>query len=128
MDKKFAIKEVSGIKFVDSMTGKEMVDLRDREPIRKNFNPNTPILELVKSVSPSYELCNNPLIRKYGFDTFGSICEVWYWNDELAKATNEELWKIYGMIQADWLSQYEYWYHKEVYEFRQFKREQTIKD
>jgi hypothetical protein len=122
-EKTFCIKEIKDIKFYNATTGEEIKDIRDEEPIERKFNPNTPILNLVKSSYPSYELSSHPLIRKYGYDTFGSICEAWYWNDNLSEASEEELWKIYALIQADWLSNYEYWYHKEQYEFRKYKRE-----
>lgn len=124
-EKKFGIKSVdfSSIKFYNATTGEEIQDIRDREPVERKFNPETPILDLVKATSPSYGLCNHPLIRKYGYDTFGSICEAWYWNDNLSEASEEELWKIYAMIQADWLINYEYWYNREVYEFRKYKKE-----
>jgi hypothetical protein len=122
-EKKFIIKEISDIKFIDAKTGKEVQDIRDIPSIEKKFNPDTPILDLVKSVSPSYEMCNHPLIRKYGYDTFGSVCERWYWKDDLSEASEEELWKIYALIQADWLAKYSYWYNKEVYEFRKYKKE-----
>lgn len=122
-DKKFAIKEIIDIKFIDPKTGEEIKDYRDTEPTFKKFNPNIPILDLVKSTSPSYDLCNHPLIRKYGYDTFGSIYEAWYWKDELNEATETELWQIYALIQADWLNHYQHWYRKEEYEFRKYKRE-----
>ena len=120
----FSIKGIADIKFFNITTGEEIKDSRDIEPIERKFNPDTHILDLVKSVSPSYEICNHPLIRKYGYDTFGSICEAWYWNDNLSEVSEQDLWKIYALIQASWLSKYEYWYHKEQYEFRKYKREQ----
>jgi hypothetical protein len=126
-EKKFVIKEITSIKFIDSTTGEEIKDMRDEELIQKEFNPNIPILDLVKSVSPSYDICNHPIIRKYGYDTFGSICEAWYWRDNLSEASEEELWKIYALIQASWLANYEYWYHKEECEFRKYKREHENK-
>lgn len=106
MNKKFSIKEVNEVKLIDTKTGEEIKDIRNTEPIEKKFNPNTPILDLVKSSVPSYEICNHPLIRKYGYDTFGSICENWYWKDNLSEATELELWKIYALIQADWAATY----------------------
>lgn len=124
-EKKFAIKDIdfSSIKFYNATTGEEIIDSRDKEPIKREFDPNTPILDLVNSVSPSYEICNHPLIRKYGYDTFGSLCEAWYWSDNLSQASETELWKIYALIQASSLANYQYWYDKEVYEFRKYKRE-----
>ena len=123
MKKKFGVREVLDIKFYDLKTGLEAQDIRDKKPVEEKFNPNIPILQLVKSTSPSYEMCNHPLIRKYGYDTFGSICECWFWHDNLSEATEEELWKIYALIQADWLATYEYWYRREVYEFRKYQKE-----
>lgn len=73
-------------------------------------------------MSPSYEICNHPLIRKYGYDTFGIICEAWYWKDNLNEANEEELWKIFALIQASDLVNYRYWYRKEVFEFRKYKQ------
>ncbi len=125
-DKKYEIKEIIDIKFMDVTTGEETQDIRDRKPVERKFDSNRNILDLVKSTYPSYEMANHPLIRKYGYDTFGSICEAWYWKDNLMDATEEELWKIYALIQADWLVQYEYMYSKEVYEFRKYKRENKI--
>lgn len=122
-NKKFAIKEITDIKFYDVKTGEEVKDIRDMKPIKKNFNPDTPILELVKSCSPGYEICNHPLIRKYGYDTFGSINEAWYWNDNLSEASELELWQIYALIQASDAVKYQYWYRKEMYDFRKYKRE-----
>jgi hypothetical protein len=128
MKKQFVISEISDIKFYSTVTGEEVKDIRDEEPIEKEFNPDTPIMELVRSVSPSYNLCRHPLIRKYGYDTFGSVCEMWYWHDNLSEATEEELWKIYALIQSDWLAKYEYWYRQEEYEFRKYKRENSNKN
>lgn len=122
-NKKFGIKEVLNIRLVNPKTGEEIKDIRDTEPTERKFDPSVNILDLVKSTSPSYEMCNHPLIRKYGYDTFGSIYEVWYWKDNLSEATELELWQIFGLIQADWLANYEYWYRKEEYEFRKYKRE-----
>lgn len=120
---KFEIVDIADVKFINTKTSEEIKDIRDQEPVEKKFNPDTNILDLVKSVSPSYDICNHQLIRKYGYDTFGSVCERWYWKDNLNEATEEDLWKIYALIQADWLAYYVYWYHKEVYEFRKYKRE-----
>ena len=123
-ESKFAIKQVYSIRFLDK-DGNEIPDIRDVQPVQRKFSPNTPILDLVKSVYPSYELSNHPLIDRYGYGTFGSVCEKWYWNDNLSEVSDGELWKIFALIQADWLSKYEYWYNNEVYEFRKYKREHT---
>lgn len=122
-NKKFGIKEVIDIRFYNATTGEEVLDTRDIEPVKEEFNPNIPIIDLVKSVSPGYDICNHPLIRKYGYDTFGSIYERWYWNDNLSEASEEELWKIYALINTSSLVNYYYWYRKEVYEFRKYKKE-----
>lgn len=122
-DKKFQIRDIKNVKFIDINTGKEIPDSRDIEPVYKKFDPDVPILDLVKKVYPSYEICNHPLITKYGYGTFGCAIELWYWNDNLSEASEEELWKIYGLIQADWKTEFYYLYNKEVYEFRKYKRE-----
>lgn len=126
MDKKYIIKEIESIKLYNIETGEEIKDVRDEKPVEKKFNPNIPILDLVKSSCPSYELTIHPLIKKYGYGTFGMIVERWYWRDNLSEASELELWQILALIKADEAEQYKYWYKKEVYEFRQFKRDQGI--
>lgn len=119
------LKEILDIKLYNSKTGEEIKDIRDKPPIEEKFDPNISIIDLVKSSSPSYEMSQHPLIRKYGYDTFGTIYEGWYWKDNLSQASELELWKIFALIQADWLKKYEYMYDKEVYEFRKYKREHS---
>lgn len=116
-EKSFVIKSIEDIKFV------EMPDMRDQEPTMKEFNPDIPILDLVKMTCPSYDICNHPLIKKYGYGTFGATCENWYWDDNIINASEEELWKIFALIKASDAANYRYMYQKEVYEFRKFKRE-----
>lgn len=126
-DKKYYVVGKPEIKFYNATTGEEIIDIRDQKPIERKFDPDIPILDLVKSTSPSYSLCTHPLMKKYGYDTFGSICEAWYWDDNLSDATQEELWKMYALIQSDWAMRYRYMYDMEVYEFRKYKKENTTK-
>lgn len=121
--KKFTIESIDldNIKFY--CNGQELTDVRDIKPVEEKFNPDTPILELVRATCPSYEICNHPLITKYGYGTFGMACEMWYWNDNLSEASELELWKIFALIKASDSSKYQYWYDREVYEARKNKKE-----
>lgn len=124
--KKYCIQKISDIKIIDNETGEEVRDIRDREPIKKEFDQNKDIITLVKKSTPSYDLVNNPLISKYGYGTFGMICEAWYWKG-LEDATELELWKIYGLIKGDESNYYRYQYDKEVYEHRKLVKDRVIK-
>lgn len=111
-NKKYGIKKMYDIKFYNAATGEEIKDIREDDPQLKKIDYNKPILELVKSVLPSYSIANHPLIKKYGYDTFGNICEAWYWKNSLNEASELELWKIYALIQSQDKLDYEYYYRK----------------
>jgi hypothetical protein len=117
------LKSIESIQFFDQ-EGKLVIDARDTEPTltKRNFVGAVDILSLVKCVYPSYELASHPLISKYGFGTFGSEIERWHWNSNINSANTLELWKIYGMISADWSARTEYLYQKIVKEYRDYMR------
>jgi len=122
-EKKFAIKEITSIKFIDITTGEEIVDMRDKEPILQETNINLPILDLIlHHTTVPFDWCNEELFTKYGYAFFG-ICDGWNWyEDKLRAAPEIDLWKIYGLCNEYWCNQYEYWYDREVKEFRDYKR------
>jgi len=113
---KFEIKKVSELKFINKETN-EPINLNHRDkPIKKEIDYNLPIIELLRRETPTYELSTLPLFKKYGYDTFGSICEGWYWGDNLKEATELELWKMFAMCSADWGNTYKYWYYEKEYQ------------
>ena len=67
------------------------------------------VKELLKQTSPPYSHAadkENPVSR-WGYFTSGP-CESWVWIDEeLAKADDVALWKVYALIEAYWGAMYE---------------------
>lgn len=114
--------KITGIKSL-SMVDKEgnpvKVDGFD-EPIEKHTDINRPIIDLLKETSPAYELMELELFKKYGHWTGSSIYEFWEWID-LEKATELELWRMYGMIKALDNDYYRNSYENVKYVFNQYR-------
>lgn len=86
--------------------------MKNSRPTKVKFNPDTPVLDLIKSSYPSFELSEYPLLKKYGYIMEG-ICEKWIWYDSINRVSELELWKLYALIQADWLTYYKF--YEELY-------------
>lgn len=118
----FKIKEITSIKLVDKK-GNEIQDIRDKVPILKETKIRLPIMELIliHTIVP-LEWANKEPFCKYGY-LYCGICDIWSWDEEKLKFAPEiELWKMYGLCQEYWCNKYEYWYNKEVKEFRNYRR------
>lgn len=59
---------------------------------------------------------------KYGY-AYSGICDGWEWyEDKLKTAPELDLWKMYGLANEYWHNQYNYWYDREVKNFRDYRR------
>ena len=122
--KKFGIKSVVSVKFIDKDTGEEMKDIRDMQPEYKEYNKNTDVVELLINSTIPLEWMHDEFFNQFGHDESQPLYDNWVWEREkIENATKEDLWKAYGLISGYWLNEYEYWFRKEQYEFRQYRRE-----
>ena len=122
--KKFGIKSVVSVKFIDKDTGEEMKDIRDIQPEYKEYNKNTDVVELLINSTIPLEWMHDEFFNQFGHDESQPLYDNWVWEREkIENATKEDLWKAYGLISGYWLNEYEYWFRKEQYEFRQYRRE-----
>ena len=122
--KKFGIKSVVSVKFIDKDTGEEMKDIRDVQPEYKEYDKNIDVVELLINSTIPLEWMHDEFFNQFGHDESQPLYDKWVWECEKIKnATKEDLWKAYGLISGYWLNEYKYWLSKEEYKFRQYRRE-----
>ena len=122
--KKFGIKSVVSVKFIDKDTGEEVKDTRDMQPEYEEYSKNTDIVELLINSTIPLEWMYDEFFNQFGHDESQPLYDKWVWEREKIKnATKEDLWKAYGLISGYWLNEYKYWLSREEYEFRQYRRE-----
>ena len=122
--KKFGIKSIVSVKFIDKNTGEELKDIRDVQSEYKEYDENADIVELLINTTIPLEWMHDEFFNQFGHDESQPLYDKWVWEREKIKnATKEDLWQAYGLISGYWLNEYMYWFKKEQYEFRQYRRE-----
>ena len=117
----FVIKEITSLKFCDGR-GNPLIDSRDEEPVEGKFNELEESVAILKKTTVPFEYWNNKLFTRYGYGV-NDIDDKWVWTAELSNAEEEHIWKMIALCEAYWRNKYEYWYRKEVKQFRDYKRE-----
>ena len=122
--KKFGIKSIVSVKFIDKNTGEELKDIRDVQSEYKEYDENADIVELLINTTIPLEWMHDEFFNQFGHDESQPLYDKWVWEREKIKNdTKEDLWKAYGLISGYWLNEYKYWLSREEYEFRQYRRE-----
>lgn len=117
----FVIEEIVSMTFTDKQ-GNPLLDSRDKTPKEEKFDKNKNPIDILKTTTVPYELWNDDLFLKYGYGV-GGICDEWVWTADLPNAEEEHIWKMIALCESYWRRKYEYWYRKEVKEFRAYQRE-----
>ena len=99
--KKFGIKAIESVKFINKDTGEEVKDIRDIQPEYKEYNKNTDIVELLINSTIPLEWMHNEFFNQFGHDESQPLYDKWVWEcEKIENATKEDLWKAYGLISG----------------------------
>lgn len=119
----FEIKEIKSLKFCDK-NGEPLIDSRDKEPVERKFDISENPLDILRKCTVPYEYWNNELFTQYGRGVSWSSYDKWEWDSKkLDRILAKDLWKMIALCEAHWRNKYQYWYDKQVKEFRDYKRE-----
>lgn len=93
----------------------------NNKPVQEEFNADLEIRELIKTCSPPWKLMENDFIKSFGEFGCGQADSIWYWNKKrLEEASDEELWKFYGLVQGWWLTFYKYLAAEKEYNLKEY--------
>ena len=75
--KKFGIKSIVSVKFIDKNTGEELKDIRDVQSEYKEYDENADIVELLINTTIPLEWMHDEFFNQFGHDESQPLYDKW---------------------------------------------------